>query len=463
MRRFLRRGWWKPWGWSTRTWILSICGSVIICPLVSRWLFLWQVPDVSLPFDVEDVIQADIPAEEDAFVRYASAMQFARSRVVNWSHEAIEEALKSERAWDNRLDLWLVQNKLALADFRAAGEMQNAEGPSLRTSDLMTNANLHASFQYLARMAVAEGIREQRAGNLEAAWLNHRAALQCAKHAEKPGFAFTSLVADRVLALACQGIKCWAEHPKLTPEQLRNARLELSLHFSRRSRVVDASKADYLLLRNTLNRHDAPNFLFPQFDTGSPLEPQLLVGKWLFFWSIGQPELTLRTARQLLANNHGQLQKPLNQRQKVVGTKDQLVFELDPQARRPWGQLEPMELDEVLNGSTLVPQFSGRLHRPTALLDQSRNCDEARLAGLTVVLACQEYQRIRDEFPERMQDLVPNYLDSITVDPLDEQGAPLQYRRDSNGEAVVWSIGRNKIDDDGHVDNKEIADQDLGF
>lgn len=467
MRRFLRRGWWKPWNWSTKTWIMSICVSVFLCPLVSRWIFLWQVPDVTLPFDVEDVIQAEVPRDEDAFVRYTTSMQFARRHLVNWSNDAITEAMNFDDKWDPRLDQWLTENRLALEHFRAAGELRQAGGPSLRTADHSTTISLHADFSYLAKLSVAEGMRLERADDLEAAWLNHRANLRCAHHAEKPGFSLCCLFANAVRGFAFEGIRRWAEHPGLTPERLRSARQELDIHLGQRMPITDVGKADYLALRNTLNSLEAPNILFPQLSSGGPDVPLLSVGKGLVVRLVGQPELTLRLARQLLLNNHQQLTTPLHQRRKEVGTPDSmfspLIFELDSETRRQWGQLEPSELDASVKGIIPRPLFLDRWLSQIRHTDLSRSCDDARFATLNVVLASQEYQRTHGEFPRSLQDLVPKYLTEIPVDPLDEQGAPLRYRRDENGDAVVWSIGRNKIDDQGHLESKDGENEDLGF
>ena len=119
-----QRGWWKPWNWSTRSWVQAIFVSLLISPLITRWCCLWQVPDVALPFDVEDVIRPELAADRDAFVRYSSAMKLARRQMVDWAYEAMNESSYSHILdWDDRLDQWLIDNARALNEFRAASEM----------------------------------------------------------------------------------------------------------------------------------------------------------------------------------------------------------------------------------------------------------------------------------------------------------------------------------------------------
>ena len=74
------------------------------------------------------------------------------------------------------------------------------------------------------------------------------------------------------------------------------------------------------------------------------------------------------------------------------------------------------------------------------------------------MLACHEFQRIHGEFPANIEQLAPTFLDAIPLDPMDPTGASLRYRRDENGEAVVWSIGRDAKDDGGDIEGKEPKD-----
>ena len=99
-------------------------------------------------------------------------------------------------------------------------------------------------------------------------------------------------------------------------------------------------------------------------------------------------------------------------------------------------------------------------------MDISRQRDDARHAALDVALASQQYQRIHGEFPESIEQLVPKFLDSIPIDPMDAASTPLRYRRESDGTAVVWSVGIDGIDDGGDVelkDVKDVIDKDTGY
>ncbi len=461
MQRFIRRGWWKPWNWSTRTWVLVIFVVPLISPLVTRWLCFWQVPDVALPFDVNDVIRPQLAADQDAFVRYASAVMFAGRQSVPWADDAMKQAVDmSDPAWDDRLDQWLIDNSRALAEYREAGEMEQAGGPSLKTADITAVLTLHNDFGKLANLAVTEAIRRERSGDLEGAWQMHQANLNCARHAEKPGFAICSLIGNAIRSVACQGIKRWAEDPALTADRLQVARSDVSAAFSKRISLADVAKVEYVTLRNTFQRHDAPNQMYPQWHMGGSIEPPLLFGKRFLLWSVGQPELTLRLARQLLLNHADQIDTPRRLRRKMILVKDQAAYELDPSTRRKWGQLEPAALIRAYDAIVSTQQTRNLLISSGNEVDLSRQRDDARQAALDVVLASQQYHRIHSEFPACIEQLVPQFLDSVPIDPMDDLGAPLHYRRETDGTAVVWSVGPDGIDDDGRV---ELNNKDIGY
>ena len=464
MQSLFRRGWWKPWNWSTRTWVLVIFASLFISPLVTRWFCLWQVPDVALPFDVNSVIRPAVAAEQDAFVRYLSAAQSAGRQSGGWSGVSMRHAVDHYGSdWDDRLDQWLIDNAKPLDEYRAAGEMEQAGGPSLKTADFTTILNVHNDLRNLARLAATEAIRFERLGDLEAAWQMHRANLNGAHHAERPGFAICSLIGTVVRSFACHGIRRWAEDPALTVDRLQAARTEVSIAFSRRTSLEDIAKAEYLTLRNTLSRHDAPNMMYPNWNIGGSIEPQLLAGKRVLLWSVGQPELTLRIARQLLVNNADQVDKPRRFRRKAVRTKEQTVYELDPKARRKWGQLDPTTLDRTLEATVSKHWITNASIYSGSQMDTSRQHDDARHLALDVALASQQFQRIHGEFPSSMEQLVPKFLDSVPIDLMDASGASLHYRREADGTAVVWSVGVDGVDDGGDVERKDFIDTDVGY
>jgi hypothetical protein len=74
---------------------------------------------------------------------------------------------------------------------------------------------------------------------------------------------------------------------------------------------------------------------------------------------------------------------------------------------------------------------------------RATRCD-ADLRATAVVCALTGYARVRGVPPERLDQLVPDFLTAVPIDPFD--GKPLRYRREGAG-WVVWSVGSDMKDD----------------
>lgn len=73
-----------------------------------------------------------------------------------------------------------------------------------------------------------------------------------------------------------------------------------------------------------------------------------------------------------------------------------------------------------------------------------------RLRTARTALAIERYRLAADKLPDALEDLVPDYLDSVPRDPFD--GNELRYKKLEHG-FIVYSIGEDLIDDGG----KEIT------
>ena len=454
-----RRGWWKPWDWSTRTWLVAIFVCIVSAPFVSRWICLWQIPDVALPFIVEDVIPADVPKSENAYIGYATAIMKFRPRETSWSTKAVDEAIVAfDPKWDDRLDQWLIENRDVFEEFQRASEMEKACLTLLGTVNNFTLIQPVQNLRELAKISLAEMIRKNRSGEIEDAWESCRSILRAAHHAEIDRFPMARFQANVIRGFACQGIAHWAAAPSLTAERIRAARNDVAHEVAKRIPPSEIAKGDYLCIRNTLWHEQGPNFLLPNWDTSSSAEEQLLVLKRFVLWAQGQPELSLRLNRQLLANNAGEIDLPVHLRQPTLQSKKLLVFKLDPRVRRLRGQLDPAQLNARLDTSLSQLLLKQDLLSEMGLTDVRARLDGARLALIGLLLAAHEYQRTHGEFPASIEQLVPEFLDAVPSDPMDATGSPLRYRRDANSEAIVWSVGIDEKNDGGDIEGKLAKD-----
>lgn len=454
MLKFLRRSRLKPWDWSTRTWIVAILVAFAVSPLISRWICLSQIPDVGLPFNVEDIIGEDVPLEEDAFVKYADIVQKLRQKPFSaWGTPFDPSVENLETNLDPALRQWLIERRDVLAEFQSAGTMLRAGGPSLRISDFNMLLPLHQDMRGLARFSEAEAFLYERDGDLEQAWACHLATMRSGIHAERPGIAICCLVGIANQSMAFEGISKWASDPALSPHQLRSAREQLTKEFAKHLPMSHTEKAEYLLLRNSAHSVEGPNWIIPEPQaTGALLEFKRFV-----LWSLGEPELTLRLQRQILVNNLEELDKPKFQR-RLTEDSSRMIFVLNPEVPRKSGQLESGRLTRVADNSFPIFRYRGQPIWAERQMDIARQRGDARETAILVLLAAQEFRRIHGEFPEKLEQLVPVFLDGIPIDPMDGKGTPIRYRREVNGEAIVWSIGQDEVDDGGSIDSKPIKD-----
>jgi hypothetical protein len=54
-----------------------------------------------------------------------------------------------------------------------------------------------------------------------------------------------------------------------------------------------------------------------------------------------------------------------------------------------------------------------------------------------------------DHFPTELKQLIPQFLSSIPIDPID--GKPLRYRMQSDGTFLLYSVGVDGTDEGGDV------------
>ncbi len=72
----------------------------------------------------------------------------------------------------------------------------------------------------------------------------------------------------------------------------------------------------------------------------------------------------------------------------------------------------------------------------------------AMLRGMRVFLAVRQWEANHDgRAPEKLEQLIPEFLPTVPLDPFDNQ--PLRYKIRDDRSWVIYSIGKNLLDDDG--------------
>ncbi|MBC8115981.1 MAG: hypothetical protein H7062_16460 [Candidatus Saccharimonas sp.] len=259
-------------------------------------------------------------------------------------------------------------------------------------------------------------------------------------------------------AIATGSMQRWAEHPKVNSDQLRSAIAQVKADLALYESESNALKAEYLMLRNTLALPDFGGIVGLIENLAGDIRPAWMRSRISLM--ICEPELFVRLSRHVLANQIRDIDKPLPNRPKLVGIGTVMLFDTDPTVTRALGELDANQIGKELQKSVL----SRELLSATKSFDNAFLRFRARQAALEVLLAAQAYRREKGEFPESLDDLVPQYFDSVPLDPCDRNGGRLLYRRDSTTNAVVWSVGDDGADHQGDVDSSASnRPADVGF
>ncbi len=460
-----RSAWWNPWNWPAGIWVLLIGAFLFALPFGIRAVMLAGIPDMAEPFDIDEFFKWDVPAEEDAFTFYRQAADLQarlwadlKSQGGPTPQEPADHTVVLDQGWseaDESTKKWLELHRESLTVWRRGTE--KPQGRNLSPADVAIDTLLEViqQMRLFVRLAMYEEARLISAGELDKARQWARAAYRSGGHVGHRGCLIQGLVGVAIHAQSCNGLARWAEQPEVTSEQLKKALAEIKSDYALYDSRSNIMKAEYLAMRNTFMSAKWAQMIAPM----DPGQAGASVPMKMGYWVIGEPELTMRIFRQMLANQIQEIDKPLSTRRKTVGTGASLLFEPDPTVPLLPGQLDPAGIDRGIKRSILIRMLAPSLKSyDNAMLRQA-----SKQAAMEILLAAQAYRRDHGEFPEDLSQLVPNYLAAVPLDPCDPAGGPLRYRCDEVLKAVVWSVGYDRIDGGGDVESANSQPADVGF
>ncbi|MDR3405354.1 MAG: hypothetical protein P4L99_22865 [Chthoniobacter sp.] len=81
---------------------------------------------------------------------------------------------------------------------------------------------------------------------------------------------------------------------------------------------------------------------------------------------------------------------------------------------------------------------------------------ETYLRQAQLAIALERFRRAHGALPERLSEVVPQYLPCVLLDPLD--GEEMRYARDAANRYRLWSVGLDQEDDGGKVKVKKESE-----
>jgi hypothetical protein len=106
-----------------------------------------------------------------------------------------------------------------------------------------------------------------------------------------------------------------------------------------------------------------------------------------------------------------------------------------------------VEKMRYLLAAIALPDFSRPEKRLLAI--------EARLRQARLAIAVERFRRVHGHLPEHLDEVVPQFLPSVLLDPMDH--APMRYARNGAEHFRLWSVGDDREDDGGKPD-PELTD-----
>ena len=173
------------------------------------------------------------------------------------------------------------------------------------------------------------------------------------------------------------------------------------------------------------------------------------------YWVCGEPERTRRLCQHVRANQLRAIDLPAPERRPTYFMTGTLMYLDDPAVPLPLGHLNVKQLAAAIQSSAIHDrlEYAGNGGGPILFRDRGWDMSLLEYRGFRVLmelqLALQSYYRNHDEFPAKLEDLVPDDIDAVPVDPCDPASLSIRYRRDSSGQATVWSVGNNGTDENG--------------
>jgi hypothetical protein len=460
--------WWNPLHWPAAIWVFLIVLGLMTSPFVIRAFMLAGIPDMPEPFDEVAYSTWDVPASDDAFTYYREAAALHQEIIVQ-IHSAGQKDVREpedplallKQGWTNATEptkQWLDLHQESMAVWRRGTEKER--GLNLLPSKLSytTILNVIQDQRMFVRLAMLQESRAIDDGELDEAHHWARAAFRCGGHTTHRGCMIQGLVGLAIHAISSQGHAHWAEQPGVTSEQLRQVLTEVQADDKLYESLSNILKSEYLANKNSLRSRDWANLIAPVNSGGlnNVAGPRAMR---LLYWVVGEPEVSIRLFRQILANQLPEIDKPIDLRRKMVGSGATMLFDPDPSISQPAEQLEPARIDRAIKRSSLTRMVLPSL----AQIDSAFLARRGRQATLEALLAAQAHRRDHGEFPESLAQLVPNYLAAVPVDPCDPAGGPLLYRRDEPTKAIIWSLGNDRADGGGVIDAANGHPPDVGF
>lgn len=425
--------------------LLWVMSALFLLTLGALPIIPWDAPIPEAP-DLE-ITPPAIPETENAFP-YIEAAQELQVESFPPFHTTLSSSGRGQRSWTwsdllesggpwdpKEADSVLAANAPMFAALEKGLACQRYAGPV--DSQGMMPLPILRKTKVSIQLLCLKSRRAQLAGN-------DPEAVQTGIQALKLGRLITTSnvnLMDWNASLSCQAIALsrledLVSTPSLPAPQLREilATLEPGPHPEEAEGLCQAARNDYQAQKQIVATPGAPwpdrwseeYYFFARTQDILNRLPYFKKPRLTLQWLVPCYRTLLAEANTPLANVH--LDYPGRPRE-PNGRLEQLFFILRPNSAGTTTVLETLDaMEYYLERKCLI---------------------QAWKSALRLKIALRLYEKRRGQLPEELSDLIPEDLPALPADPYD--GQSFRY---SQAEKKIWSIGRDRIDQGGHIDER---------
>ena len=432
-------------------WGCGLVALALVTPFFVRAWFLSQVPDIGDPFDVAAFCKSmEVPPEHDARTAYRNAARKYHGEQMSpyerpSDGELTTVGLEGWHKADDTVKDWVATHEASLLEWKQVTERDQVWFNS--SEDLLwpyEDGDFTSPLFYLGSVAALRGLKCEAEKDFAGAFEWYRASLR----------ARDQLWSAAWMADDLSNILNWAALPEVSVAQLRTALAQVRRDRAARQPASHAIKVEYLRAMNSLRKRDGlATAIRYRSGTQSPMDTKAAVFWRFVYWVCGEPERTRRLYQHLVANQLRAIDLPAPARRAMHAPTSTLIYNDDAAVSLPSKHLSAARLAESIRMSGISHSLEGSTTGGQLLRDPNfdRILRESRAFPVLFELALvlQIHRRELGTFPTQLEDLVPDYIDAVPVDPCDLKALNVRYRLDNAEQATLWSVGSNDVDDNG--------------
>jgi hypothetical protein len=437
---------------------------ILACLATYRSARFRGIPPIDEVVDRETEGRIDVSDEENAFTYYGQAWERLPETLDDKAAGIAVAALEAGSTWSDvspAAKTALASCEALLDDWKRGTECKR--GIRLQSADAKWYEMIDVQeSRAISRLVVLKSAKLLHEGNADVAWDWLRALFRFSRHLGNPGPWVDRSVGASFHAIGSKSLVRWAADDDVTASQIETALRELRTINQSTARNSVVLRHEYLTGTRLVSEPESLEEFYLSADI-VPKQVESVSDIYLFL--NGEPQLAELLLRHVYANCLSQCDLP--RRDRVFAPTRYSLFKPVGAASR--SLMDVHALDNALTRSRLAQWLGPNIHN---LLDMTDR-EQAQHTALKLCLTVEIFRRERGKYPEKLDDLVPEFLEEI---PRDLYGTALSermlmIRREAEASEtdsekkdfysgpglVIYSRGKNGIDDGGELRRADIG------